>query len=94
MVSYTMLRDSPVYILLCFSSFWYILFLDKRSYLFVYFHFHASLHRLLPLVQHLYCSYSDKPIRIALFMRSLEIPLLWVEMAQHCTNRYPIPENL
>jgi len=60
----------------------------------VYCHFRASLHRLLPLVQHLHCSYSDKTTHIALFVRSLEIPLLWMEMAQKWTNRCHTPSLL
>jgi hypothetical protein len=34
---------------------------------------------------------SNKPTRIALFACSLEIPLLWMEMAQNGTNRCHIP---
>ena len=47
--------------------------------------------RLFPLVQHLHCSYLRKPICIALFVRSLEIPLLWMETAQNGTNPCHIP---
>jgi hypothetical protein len=34
---------------------------------------------------------SDKPTRIVLFVCSVKIPLLWMEMAQNCTNRCHIP---
>src|SRR2546421_6261839 len=34
---------------------------------------------------------SDRPRRIALVVCSLHSPLLWIEMAQHCTNRCHTP---
>src|SRR5438093_635304 len=36
---------------------------------------------------------SDKPTRTALFVCSLQSPLLWMERAQHWTNRCHIPRG-